>query len=465
MRQKRLYSLCRAALTAVAALAGIALPAQAYAQGSSVNAYSPYTMFGIGELGTMGNTAQRSMGGVGVAWRSGQMVSMLNPAGYSATFPKSFIFDVSAEGNFLQNRQRKYDAANAYQRTAKNAKNTINFHELAIQFPVAKGLGFGLSIAPYSSVGYNMSHTEPSEDIWGTIGRVMYTYTGDGDVTEVRAGAGWEPFKNFSIGIAAKYYWGNIKHNYASSVSNDYVGTGTPKSIVGVDDYSISNFKFQVGLQWSAIATDKRMLTFGATYDYGGSLRPKVEKSIYQNDSYYTEVVHEKKRSQMRLPHQVNVGVMYQDTKFTAGFDYERQMWGSNKGVFDETIYGKMKVGYVDTNTFKAGFEYTPNRFDVRRYLRRMAYRIGGRYSDYYQTYNGMKINQYAITAGIGFPLRFMGATSIDVGFEYGCRGTIGSITNAMGQRIGMIRQDYFKVSLGLSMFGEDYWFVRPKYD
>lgn len=465
MRQKRLYSLCRAALTAVAALAGIALPAQAYAQGSSVNAYSPYTMFGIGELGTMGNTAQRSMGGVGVAWRSGQMVSMLNPAGYSATFPKSFIFDVSAEGNFLQNRQRKYDAANAYQRTAKNAKNTINFHELAIQFPVAKGLGFGLSIAPYSSVGYNMSHTEPSEDIWGTIGRVMYTYTGDGDVTEVRAGAGWEPFKNFSIGIAAKYYWGNIKHNYASSVSNDYVGTGTPKSIVGVDDYSISNFKFQVGLQWSAIATDKRMLTFGATYDYGGSLRPKVEKSIYQNDSYYTEVVHEKKRSQMRLPHQVNVGVMYQDTKFTAGFDYERQMWGSNKGVFDEAIYGKMKVGYVDTNTFKAGFEYTPNRFDVRRYLRRMAYRIGGRYSDYYQTYNGMKINQYAITAGIGFPLRFMGATSIDVGFEYGCRGTIGSITNAMGQRIGMIRQDYFKVSLGLSMFGEDYWFVRPKYD
>ena len=465
MRQKRLYSLCRAALTAVAALAGIALPAQAYAQGSSVNAYSPYTMFGIGELGTMGNTAQRSMGGVGVAWRSGQMVSMLNPAGYSATFPKSFIFDVSAEGNFLQNRQRKYDAANAYQRTAKNAKNTINFHELAIQFPVAKGLGFGLSIAPYSSVGYNMSHTEPSEDIWGTIGRVMYTYTGDGDVTEVRAGAGWEPFKNFSIGIAAKYYWGNIKHNYASSVSNDYVGTGTPKSIVGVDDYSISNFKFQVGLQWSAIATDKRMLTFGATYDYGGSLRPKVEKSIYQNDSYYTEVVHEKKRSQRRLPHQVNVGVMYQDTKFTAGFDYERQMWGSNKGVFDETIYGKMKVGYVDTNTFKAGFEYTPNRFDVRRYLRRMAYRIGGRYSDYYQTYNGMKINQYAITAGIGFPLRFMGATSIDVGFEYGCRGTIGSITNAMGQRIGMIRQDYFKVSLGLSMFGEDYWFVRPKYD
>ena len=31
--------------------------------------------------------------------------------------------------------------------------------------------------------------------------------------------------------------------------------------------------------------------------------------------------------------------------------------------------------------------------------------------------------------------------------------------------KIGMIRQDYFKVGLGFSLFGEDYWFVRPKYD
>lgn len=465
MQRRRLNSLCKAAAVAAFALTGMALPAQVSAQGSSVNAYSPYTMFGIGEIGTIGNTAQRAMGGVGVAWRSGQSVSMLNPAGYSATFRKSFIFDFSAEGNFLQNRQRKYDAANAYMRTAKNAKNTINFHELAIQFPVAKGLGFGLSLSPYSSVGYKMSHTEESEDIWGTIGRVVYNYSGDGDVTEVKAGVGWEPFKNFSIGIAAKYYWGNIKHNYSSTVANDYVGTGTPSSIVGVDDYSISNFKFQVGVQWSAIATEKRMLTFGATYDYGGSLRPKVSREIYQNNSYYTEVVHEKSVSQMRLPHQINVGVTYQDTRFTAGFDYERQMWGSNKGVFDEQTYGNIKVGYTDANVYKVGLEYTPNRFDVRRYMRRMAYRIGGRYSDYYQTYNGTRINQFAITAGVGFPLRFMGATSIDVGFEYGCRGSMGSITNSIGQRVGLIRQNYFKVSLGLSMFGEDYWFVRPKYD
>lgn len=450
---------------AIMVCAAVLVPSAAVNAQSSVNAYSPYTMFGIGELGTPGNSIMRSMGGIGVALRSSQQVNMMNPAGYSATFRKTFIFDVSAEGNFLLNRQYKYDENNALSRTAKNAKNTINFRGIAIQFPLAKRLGFGFSLTPYSSVGYTMATTEQSEDIWGSVGRAVYSYSGDGDVTEVKAGVGWEPFKNFSIGIAAKYYWGNIQHNYASAISNDYVGTGNYVSVVGLDDYAISNFKFQVGVQWSIIANEKRILTLGATYDYGGSLRPKLTKTIYLNDVASTVVEFEDSRSQMRLPHSCTVGILYQDSKFTAGFDYEYQAWGGNDGYFEETIYGNVKVRYADTNTFKVGFEYTPNRFDVRRYLRRMSYRIGARYGDYYQTYGGKRLDQLAVTAGIGFPIRFMGASSINIGFEYGKRGTLGSVMSDMNTRIGLIRQDYFKVSLGLSLFGEDYWFVRPKFD
>ena len=465
MTVNRAYRAWRDAAIAAVCCTCVVWASPVRAQGSSINAYSPYTMFGIGELGTAGNTAVRSMGGMGVAWRSSQMASTLNPAGYSATMRKSFIFDFSAEGNFLLNRQTKYDEAGREAGVARNAKNTINFHEIAIQFPIAKNLGFGLSLSPYSSVGYAMSITEQSEDIWGSIGRVLYTYSGDGDVTEVKAGVGWEPFKNFSVGIAAKYYWGNIRHNYASTVANDYVGTGSYVSTIGLDDYSISNFKFQIGVQWSAISNAKRILAFGATYDYGGSLRPKLTRSVTLNDQTSSSVLREDETSEMRLPHQVNVGAIYQDSRFIAGFDYEFQAWGGNSGVFEEEIYGGMKVGYVDTNTFKIGFEYTPNRFDVRRYLCRMAYRIGARYGGYYQTFGGKRLKQYAVTAGIGFPIRFMGASSIDLALEVGGRGTSASVLNNMGSRVGLVRQDYFKVSIGLSLFGEDYWFVRPKYD
>ena len=437
------------------------------AQESAVNAYSPYTMFGVGELGTHGNAINRAMGGVGVAWRSTQMSSSLNPAGYSATLPKGFIFEVGIESNFLKNTQRKYTSISATDyTTAQNAKNIINFREISIQMPIAKGLGFGLTLAPYGSVGYKMHTIEQSEDIWGSVGSVMYNYQGDGDVTEVKAGLGWEIFRGFSVGIAAKYYWGNIQHNYSSSIYGDYVGAGGFVSTIGLDDYAISNFKFQVGLQWNVLANNKRLLTVGATYDYGGPLRPKVEQTVYIGDFVSSVVSQENSRGQMRLPHSVNVGVMYQDAKFTTGFDYQYQNWGGDNAFYQEDAYGGMSVVYVNTNTYKFGFEYTPNRFDVRHYLRRIAYRVGVRYGNYYQSFEGRRINQYAITAGFGFPLRFMGASTINAGIEVGGRGNLSSIVMPqVNKRVGLIRQNYVKINLGFSLFGEDYWFVRPKID
>ena len=456
-----------ALVSAVAIFSAIEADAQSK-HDASINAYSPYTMFGIGELGTHGNAVNRTMGGVGVAWRSSQMVNLLNPAGYSATLRKSFMLDVGAEGYFLSNVQNKYDADGAYLRRAKNAKNTGNFREVAIQFPLAKGLGFGFSLAPYGSVGYNMATAEQSEDTWGSVGRVEYAYMGTGDVTEVKAGIGWEAFKGFSIGIAAKYYWGNIQRSYTTTATQDYVGEGTTNTTAGLDSYAISNFKFQVGLQYSVIKNEKRILTLGATYDYGGSLRPKVTKSIVTNSSTQIGVVIREDTGEMSLPHTVNAGFMYQDTKFTAGFDYEYRNWGGDNN-FSEKAYGGMEVKYVNTSTYKLGFEYTPNRFDVRNYLRRISYRIGARYGNYYQSFGGKGLNQWAITAGFGFPLRFMGATGINVGVEIGGRGTLSpvQVTSESGvvSTVGLIRQNYAKVTLGFSLFGEDYWFVRPKID
>jgi hypothetical protein len=59
-----------------------------------------------------------------------------------------------------------------------------------------------------------------------------------------------------------------------------------------------------------------------------------------------------------------------------------------------------------------------------------------------------------------------MGATSINAGIEFGGRGDLSSvIMPKLNKRVGLIRQHYIKVNLGFSLFGEDYWFVRPKID
>ena len=172
-------------------IAAVMIPYASAAQTSSINAFSPYTMYGIGEQNTPGTLPMRSMGGVGVAMRSSGVVNLLNPAAFSAAPQKSFLFNFGLEGQNYYNSQ-KVDGM-----SKSTAYNTFNFHDIAFQLPLAKKLGLGFSLTPYSSVGYRTKYThdyDPSDPVWGNVGRAQYVYQGEGDVTEVKVGLGWEPF-------------------------------------------------------------------------------------------------------------------------------------------------------------------------------------------------------------------------------------------------------------------------------
>ena len=93
--KKTLFKLLVAAVAAV--------PVVASAQTSSINAFSPYTMYGIGELNTQGTLITRSMGGAGVAMRNAGAINLLNPASYSTAIQKSFLFDFGVEGQNYYN--------------------------------------------------------------------------------------------------------------------------------------------------------------------------------------------------------------------------------------------------------------------------------------------------------------------------------------------------------------------------
>ena len=108
---------------AVAAM--LVVPVSAMAQTSSINAFSPYSMYGIGELQTPGVVAQRSMGGVGLGMRSSVMVNPLNPAAYSLTPRQGFLFDFGVEGVNFYNRQQKY-ADGAQTRRARATIRSIS---------------------------------------------------------------------------------------------------------------------------------------------------------------------------------------------------------------------------------------------------------------------------------------------------------------------------------------------------
>lgn len=99
----------------------------------------------------------------------------------------------------------------------------------------------------------------------------------------------------------------------------------------------------------------------------------------------------------------------------------------------------------------------------MRNFLKRWSYRAVFRYGTHNQTYNGDKLGQYAVTLGVGMPVKFLAISSIDVGVEYGRR-----VYN-LAERLGLVRHQYFKFSIGFTLFAGsengEYCFLRPKYD
>ncbi len=58
---------------------------------------TPYSSYGLGVLRDGATSAQRTMGGVGYAMRSGRQINAMNPASYAAIDTLTFLFDMGID--------------------------------------------------------------------------------------------------------------------------------------------------------------------------------------------------------------------------------------------------------------------------------------------------------------------------------------------------------------------------------
>ena len=63
------------------------------AQEGTYGAYSPYSIFGIGDISKEGTAYNKSMGGTGIATRNRRYINYLNPAAVTARDSLSFMAD------------------------------------------------------------------------------------------------------------------------------------------------------------------------------------------------------------------------------------------------------------------------------------------------------------------------------------------------------------------------------------
>ena len=397
---------------------------------------SPYTRYGFGQLSDQSFGNSQAMGGISYGLRNGLQVNASNPASYSAVDSLTFIFDA---GMSLQN-------ANFKEGNVKiNAKNS-SVDYIAMQFRLAKGLGFSAGFLPYSNVGYNMNKTNKvTTDEHGNTTAANQAYVGDGGLQQVYVGLGYQIFKGLSIGTNFSFLYGDITHTASTTFSNTNAYSSSRSHKIDVSDY-----KLDFGLQYTHKLKEKHVLNLGAIYSLGHELNSTgyeyVEK--YSENTVITQSVDTIKNA-FALPHTFGLGATYvYDNKLTIGLDYTLQKW-------EDVKFFNKDGAFQNRSKISVGAEYLPNPIG-RSYFSNIRYRVGAYYSSPYAKIDGKDGNrEYGVSVGLGIPLHFYNSRSI--------LNISGQYVKVAPKLKGMLEENYLRINIGLT-FNEQ-WFMKWKVD
>lgn len=398
--------------------------------------FSPYSVFGVGQLHQSGTAWNRGMGGVGIAARNNRYVNIMNPASVTARDSLSFMSDFGLGGRM-----------SVFQEGSKRAANTVfNIDDFVISFPMWRNTAFMAGLRPMSDVGYKISASEVDVE----SGTQTFVSAGNGGIYQFFAAAGITLWDHLSLGAQFNYNFGNINKKAALGYSD-----ASFRSSSSGDSLQVRSVSAKLGLQYAQPLSKSSSLTFGATYEFGS--RMKGYSIHYRELGSYDRTrssasLDEKK---LMLGDELGLGIAYKyGDKFMAEFDYTRSGWANSKldQVSGFSNVGESVFAPAVGQSFRAGLEYTPNRSDIRYYFRRVTYRAGAYFDQSYYTVDGAHVNAVGVTLSMTLPV-FRWYNGISLGVDLGRRGLAAS----------QVKENYFGFSVGFNVF--DIWFQKRPYE
>ena len=422
------------------ALSSLGLNAQTY------GSYTPYSLFGVGDLAAPGTAYNKSMAGVGIAGRSNRFLNPINPASVTARDSLAFMADFS----LLQ------DNKIFQQGDMTSASNTMNMSGCIISFPIWRSSAMMIGIIPYSDIGYGYSYIFDDPDIIGNAGNVAYSASGKGSLYQAFAAAGVTFWRRLSLGAEFIYHFGKLEKSFSETFSNaSYNGASNGHTM----QLTAPAGKF--GVQYEQPIGARSSIILGATYRTEAKLNGDVTSYRLSTGTAASDTLDFKSGvPNVSLASEIGVGVSYRyGDKLMIEADYTRSDW-RNSGMntrdgFCGNIIGGTGRSVFSTSVseaWRAGVEYVPARNDIRYYYRKIAYRAGVYYKNDYYMLDDNKISAYGITLGATLPI-FPGYNGITLGMDFGQRGSM---------KNNMIRETYINFSIGVNLF--DIWFQKHQY-
>ncbi|WP_322550871.1 hypothetical protein [Flavobacterium psychraquaticum] len=396
------------------------------------NTSSPYSYYGSGEIKFRGTQDTKSMGDLNIVGDSIHL-NLMNPASYSRL--KITTFAIGGTGNFNQ-----LDTETG---TEKAQRTTLDY--LAMGIPLGKfGVSFG--ITPYSAVGYKIQNYSTTAN----IARANF-YSGEGNVNRVFFGAGYNLTKKLSAGLNFSYHFGQIETEAVEFIVDPAVQLGSRER----NTSNIKGISTSLGLLYNTKINTKLDLFTSFNYRPESKLNTENDRNIatIQYNINGNEIVGDEEDiavadTKMVIPSQFSFG---------AGIGRDKKWLIGTELTFTENSNLTNRFADIVGSTFEnstklsVGGFFIPKYDSFSSYLSRVVYRAGFRYENTGLVLKNKSINDYGMNFGLGLPV---GVSQINLGFEFGKRGTIYS---------GLIEENYFNLSVGLSL--NDIWFKKRKID
>lgn len=405
----------------------------------ALNTYTPYTLFGIGEISKQGTSFNKGMGGIGTGIRDKRYINYINPAAITLRDTMSFMADFGVEQKNIYSNDSQ----------TNSAFNTFNMNHFVVSFPTFKNSAMMLGIVPFSDVGYKVTTKETNPVIINQYGDIDYQKYGTGGLSKVFAGAAYKFNKYLSAGIEGDYYFGTIDR-YSNVIFNTQT---TYRNILTGWDYVLSSFGAKAGVQFSMPVKNEYEFTAGATYSIASKLTgeytryAKSETSGGFVDTTYMVTTNDQL---ITIPSEISVGFsLKKGDKWLFGADFVHQDWSSTN--FPETPGVNFTASA--SNHFKAGFEFTPNRYDIRYYYKRISYRAGVYYENSYMNLNGNNIKSTGLTLGMNLPI-YQLHNAVGLAVDMGQRGSL---------KNNLVRERYIMFVINIHL--HDIWFQKFRYD
>uniref|UniRef100_UPI00404805A8 hypothetical protein n=1 Tax=Mariniflexile sp. TaxID=1979402 RepID=UPI00404805A8 len=392
---------------------------------------SPYSLYGLGQTNEINTGKINGLGKSGIAMSSSTFINNSNPASFASIPLNSFFYDFGfkSETNSLTQNGRK------------NSNITANFSNIAIAFPLSKTSGFGVTLTPFTSVGYTLSNVE--SNIEGSAYSFYTDVDGEGGINNLKLNYGYALNNKFRLGLTGSVLFGKITQtqtSYIPIVANNIIST----SIISLyDENYYSGFRLGSGLQYDI----SKNMCFGAIINLPTTLNANNDRTATSSTETLESSVSNSNIDDFKLPLELGFGFESKvNESFSFNLDYKKNFW-SNTNQSDQ-------LGtYANQDFFGLGLQYATKK-SIPKFFNSLEYRAGFNYDNGYLEVNKQRIKNQSINLGIGIPLNSSSNSMINIGYSYGSKG---QITN------GLIKENFHLLSINLSL--EGIWFQKRKID